>query len=400
MAKIVKLKPTPKGEPRWGVRWKENGKERQSSFRSRSEAQLFRSQKEVEQPRKRKVLKRNWQASPLFHEVARAFLKDLAEPEPGVDPRDPRTVRTYKSVLSEHVLPHIGKKAVSNIGADDYRAIHSLCTSEAMSPRTRNEALRLTRAVLTFASVAGYIESVPENPIKNRMTRAERQSEKLKGEKKFYSPDEVYTMLAAADSLADDTNKQTRRTWARYRPLVYFLVYTGARISEARAFPRSDYQPETGWVHITQSAPEGEGSYLAKATDSIRRVPLNPELRAPLEAWMNMHERNLIFGTAQDRPVSLTTLYPRLLEPLKDRADALAESRADARYVKVRRDRTFHAFRHHFASWLVKEGANLKQLQSYMGHAKVTFTLEVYGHLFDDDGTDLAARMSMKNVAE
>lgn len=398
MAKIIKLKPTPSGEPRWGVRWKEGGKERQSSFKSKTEAQAFRSQKEVEAPRQRRTLKRAWNTAPTFETVARDYLKSLQTPKPGRDAAESRTVKTYTSILETHVLPHIGSKAVDNIGTDDFIAVHTFCTSEAMSPRTRNEALRLTRAVLLFASASGFIDAVPENPIKNRLSRAERQTEILKREKKFFSPDEVYTLLAAADSLAEDSNKQTRRTWARYRPMVYFLVYTGARISEVRAFTRDNYRPETGWIHITHSAPEGEGSSLVKATDSIRRIPINGELSGPLEGWMKAHDRQLVFGTANDRPISMTTLYPRLLEALYDRADVLADSGTNARFTKVRRDRKFHAFRHHFASWLVKEGASPKQLQSYMGHAKFSFTMDVYGHLFDDDGADLAARMSMKSA--
>lgn len=113
---------------------------------------------------------------------------------------------------------------------------------------------------------------------------------------------------------------------------------------------------------------------------------------------MDSHKRHLVFGTREDTPMSLPPLYTRLLTPLMDRADALSTKGTDARFVKVRRDRTFHAFRHHYASWLIKEGANLKQLSSYMGHAKVTFTLEVYGHLFDEDGAELASRMSMKKA--
>ena len=396
MAKLVKLKPTPAGETRWGVRWKENGKERQQSFKSKTEAQAFRSQKEVEVPRQRRTLKPTWTTTPTFEAVARDYLKSLETAKPGRDAIEARTVKTYRSILETHVLPHLGAKAVDNVASDDFIRVHTFCTQEAMSPRTRNEALRLTRAVLLFASASNYIDAVPENPIKNRLSRAERQTEILKRDEKFFSPDEIYTLLEAADSLAEDESKRTRNSWARYRPMVYFLVYTGARISEARAFTRDNYRPDTGWIHITHSAPEGEGSSLVKATDSIRRIPINPELRGVLDECVRSHKRALLFGTPSDKPMSMTTLYPRLLTVLYDRADALAQTGDDPRFVTIRRDRKFHAFRHHFASWLVKEGASAKQLQSYMGHAKFAFTMDVYGHLFDDDGADLAARMSMR----
>ncbi|MCK8462408.1 site-specific integrase [Aliiroseovarius sp. S1339] len=397
MAKIVKLRPTPKGEPRYGVRWKdETGKERQASFSTRREAQLFRSQKEVEFPRQRKNLKRNRIDDPSFAIIAVAYISSLKNPEPGEDPLEPVTIRGYKSVLQEHVFPVVARKRPSNIDGDDYKIIYKRCVKLGMSTRTRAEALRLLKATLTFAKDAGYIDFVPDNPIKKKKTRKEEAEEQDAAEKKYYTPDEVYTMLVAADNLASDPNKQTRKTWARYRPMVYLLVYTGARISEARAFRRQDYAPAEGRIHIRESAPEGTGSYETKTAAGRRWVPMNPELREPLETWLDTHDRRLVFGTTTDKPISLPTLYPRLLEALKDRADLLVATNADPRLVTVRRDRKFHAFRHHFASWLVKEGANLKQLQRYMGHSKASFTLDVYGHLFEDDGQELVARMSMK----
>ena len=396
MAKIVKLKDAPNGEPRYGVRFKEDGKQRQRSFKSRAEAQLFRSQKEVEQPKLRRTLAPK--TGTTFQAVADAYLDSLEHPPLGYDAKEPVTIKTYRSILNEHVNPHVGKKDIRIVKASDYQAVHSVCNKVGMSPRTRSEALRLMQAVLKYAHKNGEVDHLILNPIDQRLSRAEKQKKKIDDEQKFFSPDEIYTLLAAADSLAQDDNGRIRTAWTRYRPMVYFLVYTGARISEVRAWTRSDYRPKDGWIHINYSAPEGKGTNLAKASDSIRRIPLNPELCEPLETYMNSHKRHLVFGTREDTPMSLPPLYTRLLAPLMDRANALFATKADPRFVKVRRDRTFHAFRHHYASWLIKEGANLKQLSSYMGHAKVTFTLEVYGHLFDEDGAELASRMSMKKA--
>ena len=43
-----------------------------------------------------------------------------------------------------------------------------------------------------------------------------------------------------------------------------------------------------------------------------------------------------------------------------------------------------HAFRHFFASWLIKQGYELKPLQAVLGHANAAMTLDIYGHLFAD----------------
>jgi len=40
-----------------------------------------------------------------------------------------------------------------------------------------------------------------------------------------------------------------------------------------------------------------------------------------------------------------------------------------------------HECRHIFASLMIAAGVNLKALQTFMGHASITITLDRYGHL-------------------
>lgn len=53
----------------------------------------------------------------------------------------------------------------------------------------------------------------------------------------------------------------------------------------------------------------------------------------------------------------------------------------------------FHALRHTYASLCVAAGIPPLQLSRFMGHAKVTTTLAVYTHLFDDDHADSMAAL-------
>ena len=41
----------------------------------------------------------------------------------------------------------------------------------------------------------------------------------------------------------------------------------------------------------------------------------------------------------------------------------------------------FHELRHSCASMLLNEGFSLKDIQAYMGHADITMTADLYGHL-------------------
>lgn len=54
---------------------------------------------------------------------------------------------------------------------------------------------------------------------------------------------------------------------------------------------------------------------------------------------------------------------------------------------------TPHDLRHTAASLAISAGANVKAVQRMLGHASAVMTLDLYGHLFEDDLDDVAARM-------
>ena len=53
---------------------------------------------------------------------------------------------------------------------------------------------------------------------------------------------------------------------------------------------------------------------------------------------------------------------------------------------------TFHALRHTFASILIDQGENIKYIQSQLGHAKASTTLDIYGHLMKKENPEAAKK--------
>ena len=53
----------------------------------------------------------------------------------------------------------------------------------------------------------------------------------------------------------------------------------------------------------------------------------------------------------------------------------------------------FHELRRTAASPMIASGANVKTVQSQLGHKTATMTLDQYGHLFPDDLDDVADKM-------
>lgn len=54
---------------------------------------------------------------------------------------------------------------------------------------------------------------------------------------------------------------------------------------------------------------------------------------------------------------------------------------------------TPHALRHTAASLAIASGANVKVVQTMLGHKSATMTLDLYGHLFADQLDDVADAM-------
>jgi integrase len=53
----------------------------------------------------------------------------------------------------------------------------------------------------------------------------------------------------------------------------------------------------------------------------------------------------------------------------------------------------FHDLRHTFASLLIDQGENIKYIQSQLGHASPTITLDVYAHLMKKKNPESAKRL-------
>ena len=56
-------------------------------------------------------------------------------------------------------------------------------------------------------------------------------------------------------------------------------------------------------------------------------------------------------------------------------------------------DLRVHDLRHSFVSIMVAAGANPKAVSTWAGHSSVSFTLDRYGHLYDDHADDVADRI-------
>lgn len=111
-----------------------------------------------------------------------------------------------------------------------------------------------------------------------------------------------------------------------------------------------------------------EGQIPLKSNAGRRKVPISAILRDFLDARIadcGYSGPNRMFGLATGA---------RTFDPSK------LTKRADRAWGNAGRI-TLHECRHTFASLMIAAGVNAKALQSFVGHANISITLDRYGHL-------------------
>ncbi|WOI29133.1 tyrosine-type recombinase/integrase [Sulfitobacter dubius] len=330
-----------------------------------------------------------------FRDVAEDFMTDLETPRIDRDAREPITIRGYRSLLDEHILPHIefkGGATADGVNLSSLKYLVEAMYAKGASYDRTNKALKLTRQILKWA-VQQEVRLVPVPDMVLEKPASVRAEEQDRAEE-VYTPDQIYTLLRAADSLAEDRHAGTRRAWITYRPLAYFIAETGVRISEARGFPVCDFDAAKGVVRIRQTADENGRIKRPKSLAGRRDIPLSAALRSVMEKYLEKAPYELAFASEEGTPRSIANLHNRMLKKWVARASELAAQSDDSRLTSVE-NWGFHAIRHAYASRLISAGANLKQLQVYMGHHDPAFTMRVYGHLFPDDAAAVMEKMAL-----
>ena len=143
-------------------------------------------------------------------------------------------------------------------------------------------------------------------------------------------------------------------------------MYAGLRRGELRALRVEDVDLASGVIRVERGWDEREGEIQLKSNAGRRKVPISADPpRLPDRASWPATERGWL------RSASSGPFDPG---KLTRRADRAWEAAGLARI-------TLHECRHTFASLMIAAGVNAKALQTFMGHANISITLDRYGHL-------------------
>jgi integrase len=177
---------------------------------------------------------------------------------------------------------------------------------------------------------------------------------------------------------------------SQWHPLVKFTVGTGVRWGEVTALRKADFALARGEVSIKRAwkhDPDGAVLGPPKTPRSRRVIPLAPYLVELLTdhlagvdsgAWAFRSPRGFVLRSG--------TFWERVWGP------ATGAALADPVLPLQRRPR-FHDLRHTAASWWLREGEPIHQVQRWLGHESIVTTVDRYGHVVGADREGAARRM-------
>lgn len=233
------------------------------------------------------------------------------------------------------------------------------CEAEGLSKSTRARRLSALRQLFRFAHDEGWRD---ENPAL-RIT-GPGASKRLP---KTLSHDEVDRLLEAARAKGRSETERLRN-----RALLELLYATGMRVSELVGLPVAAVRGAPRMILV-----RGKG-------DKERMVPLSTPAKAAVADWLAHRDAEEEAARLKGKPLSrqlfpgpgadghLTRQHFYLL--IKDIA---VLGGVDPSKV------TPHTLRHAFATHLLAGGADLRVIQTLLGHADVA-TTEIYTHVLDD----------------
>ncbi len=269
----------------------------------------------------------------------RELFFDMLTAERGVSPN---TLDAYRRDLNDLAgFLNQKKRPLDQANSADLVAYFSQLLDQGLSAATVSRRRAAVRQYYKFLLEEGHI---PDDP--SRQVLAPKPDKDLP---QTLTLEQIQSLLAGCD----DTPQG-----CRLRAMVMLLYGSGLRVSELLSLKRQLFIRPVAHIQIT-----GKGGRQ-------RLVPISPKTQQALTA----HLAHL--------PTKATWVFPsrkgtgaisrrRVGQMLDDLADQVGLDRALVHP---------HALRHSFATHMLERGANLRVLQTLLGHADIS-TTEIYTHL-------------------
>jgi integrase len=169
------------------------------------------------------------------------------------------------------------------------------------------------------------------------------------------------------------------------RKILYEMaVNTGLRVNELRCLEKDDLI-DTGLILSKKWTKNQEDDFLPLAPNLIKKVREFNQSEY-LKKVFAVRGKNRLIRFHKSQPLLYVPLHPDRAIKIDCRKAEIPNSTKQGKIV-------FHSLRMTFASRLIEEGANVKELQDLMRHKDVKLTLKIYAKIQDKRKQELVSRV-------
>ncbi len=306
----------------------------------------------------------------------------------------PNTKRHYTHVYNKNISPYLGNRKINMILKSDVQQLIDMADEQGYKYETQSK-IRLI--ILDMFNRAIEDELVTRNPARGVKIRCEKENNV-----NVLTLEEQETFFRFAQG-------------SFYYNMFQVAVNTGLRPGELYALQLEDIDLENGFINVNKTlvyqkylGEEHKTFHIEppKTKQSYRKVPINSVCRVYLLKQMELkkvvsskrpkEKNDFLFVTQHNTPIN-AVLYNGAIGNVVYQIN-LTRSVDDA-LKKI----SGHTFRHTFATRCFEAGVQPKVVQSYLGHASIEMTMNLYTHVTEDKASDDIERIvpdAPKNIID
>lgn len=285
------------------------------------------------------------------------------------------TLREYVSAYQKNISPYLGNRRLNSLVKSDIQNLIAIADENGYQYERQNKIRVLLTDMFARAMEDNLMVSNPAKGVK------------------LYKEKEIRA-VALTRSEQDLFFKYCKDTF--YDNLFNVAINTGLRPGEIFALTQEDINFEKGYIDVTKTlvyqrylTDEHKTFHVEppKTKQSYRKVPINSvckhylrkqiELKNVVSQRKPKEQNNFLFVTRVNTPLNSVIMSDairtivRKINETRSPDDALAYFNG-------------HRFRHTFATRCLEAGLQPKVVQSYLGHASLKMTMDLYTHVTQD----------------
>lgn len=272
----------------------------------------------------------------------------------------PSTKRGYATRLRTHLIPAFGKRKLTSISNNEIGNWIAESVAKGVGTVAIRQSFGVLRQIMSAAVLDGRLTRNPALGVPLPRNKAR--------EKSVFGLEQLRNLANAC---------------GEYKSLVLLAGTTGMRWGEIAALQCKDISILNRNVRVNKSLSLDENGvkFIGNTkTHQERIIPVPKEVVSSLSHLIdNKNPDQQLFQMPEGGQLDYHNFMNRIFRPALKRLG----------YENY----SFHSLRHTTASLLISQGAPVTTVSGILGHASTQMTLDVYGHLYEDDSAKYVDRL-------